>query len=78
MIYSSNVYVNPIESTLKIRPEDKSKWQSPKNFWGYFPKHISTNDIENYVVRDFSEPASSHRFRIVEKAKWVAGSFKPS
>lgn len=32
--------------------------------------------ISNYVNRDPSEPPVNHRFRVVDKKKWVAGPLR--
>ena len=36
---------------------------------------IKPSYIQNYVVRDPSDPPTLHKFRIANKDKWIAGNF---
>eukprot|EP00826_Nyctotherus_ovalis_P060992 TRINITY_DN8633_c0_g1_i3.p2 TRINITY_DN8633_c0_g1~~TRINITY_DN8633_c0_g1_i3.p2 ORF type:complete len:150 (+),score=26.44 TRINITY_DN8633_c0_g1_i3:1384-1833(+) len=71
----------PYKSQLEFANEDyrrsKKKWLTKSGFLACGGKKLY-KVIENYVVKDPSEPPVLHRFRRTSKGKWIAGSFKLS
>lgn len=55
--------------------QSKSKWIT-KNGFVAIVSSKKYKDIENYVTKDPSEPPLLHKFRSVDKSKWLSGSFK--
>eukprot|EP00826_Nyctotherus_ovalis_P001389 TRINITY_DN10210_c0_g1_i1.p2 TRINITY_DN10210_c0_g1~~TRINITY_DN10210_c0_g1_i1.p2 ORF type:complete len:182 (-),score=32.06 TRINITY_DN10210_c0_g1_i1:147-692(-) len=55
--------------------QSKSKWITKNGFVAIVGSK-NYRDIENYVTKDPSEPPLLHKFRSVDKSKWLSGSFK--
>lgn len=59
--------------------KSKQNWTSSKTFKGYFGKASSAssaNFIPNYVTITPSEPPLLHKFRNLDKGKWIDENFK--
>lgn len=53
----------------------KQSWISERNFNTVFSNRDGTKFIENYVVRDPSEPPNLYKFRNFDKKRWLSGNF---
>ena len=53
----------------------KNKWITKNGFIAAI-RNSKEKYINNYVTKDPSEPPVLHKFRSVNKSKWVSGSFK--
>jgi hypothetical protein len=56
--------------------QEATKYNVGPTRFKYATKGEKAQYISNYVVSDFSKPASNHRFREISKDKWVAGDLK--
>ena len=74
-IASSGPYESIKEKAYKEFLENKKKWIGKKDFSTVLTRVIKPSYIQNYVVRDPSDPPTLHKFRIANKDKWIAGNF---
>jgi urease accessory protein UreF len=56
-----------------LNEESRKKSQNMGKSRLFFQGKLEENEIPNYVQREPSRPASSHKFRDVHKEKWMAG-----
>ena len=82
----SMIYVNigsPYKTKEELQNEEykksKEKWLTNKGFIASGDKNCKGYMIiENYVGKDPSEPQVLHKFREVNKSKWISKTFKLS
>jgi hypothetical protein len=79
VIRNSSPYISEEELYRRQYLEGKKKWVVPDKFKTYFGKASSdgsSNYIPNYVTITPSEPPILHKFRDMEKEKWIDKNFK--
>ena len=72
---------SPYMSREDVYNEDyknsKQKWLTKNGFMRHASRHCrGYKIIDNYVEKDPSDPPILHKFRAINKLKWIAGSFK--
>ncbi len=79
VIRNASPYVSEEELYRKEYIQSKKNWVGQKSFKNYFGKassSTSSNFIPNYVTITPSEPPILHKFRDLEREKWVDENFK--
>ena len=71
-IRNSSPYVGDYEQRIKKEKEDKKNWYDQKGFILSVGRYsMKPNYIPNYVTLSKSESPLNHKFRNVEKKKWI-------
>ena len=75
VIRNASPYISEEELFRKEYIKSKAKWMSTQQFKNYFGKASSLADAEryipNYVTITPSEPPILHKFRNVDRDKWI-------
>ena len=71
-ILASTPYIDPYEEQKIRNKENKFKWISKKNFYGYFGKATSHKNIFYHDYINEGLPSIHLSFRPVEKNKWIS------
>ena len=69
----STPYVSDEERAKKNYFDGKKKWINHNGFNNYVGRVTKSYVIPTYVVRTPGEIASDHKFRMIDKRKWVGG-----
>jgi len=76
-VRNGSPYKSEEEKIIEEMKKSKIKWINKKGFMTYGCKHAKGyKEIKNYVTADPSDPPVLHKFRVVDKNKWIGGSFK--
>jgi hypothetical protein len=79
VIRNASPYISGEQLYRQEYLKSKLRWTSNKSFKGYFGKASSAsaaNFIPNYVTITPSEPPLLHKFRDLDKGKWIDDNFK--
>ena len=72
---TSSPYESLTTKTHRKDLENKSHWISEKDFNNKYNPKPATEFIETYVVRDPSQPPALHKFRNIDKKRWIGNDF---